>query len=76
MINSVEELGAILADMYKNAPHKRLVTMIHLFGIQYHEDIRRLGVKEVVEKSGIGDKYHAEVNKGINLAEYVDMKKK
>jgi hypothetical protein len=70
-MKTVAELGTILADMYHNAPHKRLVTMIHLFGIKYHEDIRKAGVKAVVAASGIGDKYHAEVNKGITLAEYV-----
>jgi 5-methylcytosine-specific restriction protein B len=68
---SAEELGAILADMYKSAPPKGLVTTILLFGIQYHDAIRAAGPKKVVEASGIGDKYHAEVNKGINLAEYV-----
>jgi hypothetical protein len=41
MNKSAKELGDILADMYKNAPHKRLVTMVHLFGIKYHNDIRR-----------------------------------
>ena len=71
MYKSEKELGDILGDMYRNAPRKEVVTMVHLFGIQYHEDIRQAGVKEVVRASGIGEDYKAEVNKGIKLAKYV-----
>ena len=71
METEAKRLGAILNDMYENAPRGRQVTMIHLFGIQYSEDIERVGVKDVVTASGIKSTYITEVNKGMNLAEYV-----
>lgn len=70
-MKTVEDLGKILADMYSNAPRKRQVTMVHLFGIEYAEAIKRVGIREIIEASGISPKYQAEVNKGVNLADYV-----
>ncbi len=71
MSKSAKELGQILADMYENAPRKELVVMVHLFGVQYHKEIRELGLKDIIEASGIPSNYGAEVNKGVNLAKYV-----
>ncbi len=71
MNRTVRELGEILADMYTNAPRKEQVTMIHLFGVKYHEDVQREGVREVIEASGIHSTYRTELNKAIKLARYV-----
>lgn len=74
MKRTADELGGILAEMYNSAPPKKLVTMVHLFAVQHSDDIQSLGkggIKEVVRVSGIGSNYNAEVNKGVNLAEYV-----
>ena len=73
MNKSADELGIILNKMYHKAPRKETVTMVHLFGIRYPEDIRRAGVKEVTKAAGIGDEYKAEVNKGIKLAPYATL---
>ena len=71
MSRTAKELGQILTDMYENAPRKELVVMVHLFGVQYHEEIKEIGIKEIVEASGIPSNYTAEINKGVNLAKYV-----
>ncbi len=71
MAKTASELGNILADMYKNAQKKEQVTMIHLFGVQYHEEIQQVGIREVVEEAGIHSTYRTELNKAIKLAKYV-----
>lgn len=68
-----KELGNILKEMYDNAPYKESVTMIHLFGIKYHEEINRIGIREVVEASGINISYTAEISKALRLAKYVKL---
>lgn len=47
--------------------------MIHLFGIKYADVIltNHLSIKEIVGFSGINAPYATEVNKGINLSEFV-----
>ena len=71
MDRSAKELGAILSDMYENAPRGKQVTMVHMFGIRYCKDIEKVGLKDVITASGIRPTYLVEVNKGMNLAEYV-----
>ena len=71
MSKTVNELGGILKDMYSNARKKEQVTMIHLFGVKYAEDILEVGIREVIEESGISSTYRTELNKAVNLARYV-----
>ena len=70
---TVNELGKILSDMYRSAPHGYQVAKIHLFGVKYANVILRNGfsVKEIVTASGISHSYATEVSKGIKLSEYV-----
>lgn len=70
---TVAQLGAILREMYQKAPHGRQVTKIHLFGVKYADVITRnnYSIKDIVSASGINISYTTEVNKGINLSEYV-----
>ena len=70
------ELASELRDMYSSAPKGETTTFIRLFGIKYVDEIKNCGhsVKEIVRLSGIGD-YQAEVNKGMQLAKYVELKK-
>jgi hypothetical protein len=65
------QLGKILEEMYRTAPKKEQVTMIHLFGVQFYQDIQRVGVKEVIEEAGIHSTYRTELNKAVKLAKYV-----
>lgn len=71
MSRSLQELGQLLFKMYDEAPRKEQVTMIHLFGVKYSDDIQKEGVREVIEASGIHSTYRTELNKAIKLAKYV-----
>ena len=74
MSKTVAALGGILADMYSTAQKKEQVTMIHLFGVKYAEDIQKVGIREVIEQSGIHSTYRTELNKAVKLAKYVNVK--
>ena len=71
------ELGTKLKEMYENGARKKeAVTYAHLFGIKYAEEIRdnSLSIKEIIKISGIPDSYDVEVNNGIKLKKYVEIK--
>ena len=64
------ELGNILREMYDKQWGGGRVVAIHLFGIQFHNEIDALGgsaAQRVVRESGITPSYHAEVSKGVKL---------
>ncbi|MBL7701706.1 MAG: hypothetical protein JNM14_05620 [Ferruginibacter sp.] len=65
------ELGKFLRESYENAQKTEKVTMIHLFGIKYSEEILKCGIAEVIKESGIFSTYRTELGKGIKLAKYV-----
>jgi hypothetical protein len=71
---TLRELGKKLEEMYDTAPRGEQVTMIHLFGVKYHNEIKEYGIREVIEESGIRSTYKAELNKAVNLAKYVTPK--
>ena len=68
-----ESLVGILGLSYLYAKDKESVTMIHLFGIRYAEDIRHCGrsVTELVKHTSIPNSYVTEVQKGMRLAKFV-----
>lgn len=70
------ELGNKLREMYENAPYGDSVTMIHIFGIKYANEIKQNGftVGNIIKASGINSSYATEVSKGIRLAKYVIIK--
>ncbi|MDD3244315.1 MAG: hypothetical protein PHD32_11445 [Eubacteriales bacterium] len=72
------ELACELKKMYQSAPKGETTTMIRLFGIQYAAQIKACGhsAVDIVRLAGIGESYQAEVNKGMQLAKYVELKKK
>ena len=70
------EAAQILKRMYdEGKSRKKAVVAIHLFGIIYANELSHLSVSQVVEESGIGRSYEAEVSKGCKLAEYVSVVK-
>ena len=77
MIVSKKLLGEKLKEMYENAPHSEQVLMIHLFGIKFADVIRENGynAREIIEAAGMKDSYQVEVNKGMKMAKYVEIKK-
>ena len=70
------ELGRILREMYDNAPNKEKAVQVHLFGIKYAAELSKYGISksEVVKYSGLSHNYVTEINKGVNLANYVTVK--
>ena len=72
---TVYELGNKLRKMYETKGANK-TTMIHLFGVIYSSEIREAGIKpkEIVKAAQMNDSYSTEVNKGMNLAEYVVLK--
>ena len=63
-----------LRRMYDTAPRWEQVTHIHLFGIKYLSELARFTPASVAERAGIGRAYGTEINKGRNLAKYVELK--
>ena len=70
------ELGEILGKIYENAPKGDVALHIHLFGIKHADVIRKNNYKlaSLLEIAGLSDVYRTELNKGIKLAKYVELK--
>lgn len=68
-------LSKILNEMYFSANKGEKVTMIHLFGVKFSNEIESSGLtaSEIVKGSNLSDKYITEVRKGMNLAKYVSV---
>lgn len=73
---SVQDLGNELREMYNGADKGSAVVMIHLFGIKFASQIRESGANasDIVRAAGMNDSYVTEIQKGIRLAEFVDVK--
>ena len=71
---SLQQLADELRQMYDTAPLGEQVTMIHLFGIKYAAEIGQFTPAAIVQCAGLRQSYGTEVNKGRNLAKYVDLK--
>lgn len=67
----VEELATILKKMYLNAPYGFQMTMVHLFGIKYVNELEKVSVKKVSIKATGKDSLWVEISKGIKLSKYV-----
>ena len=74
---NITELSDILKNMYENATNKKAV-MIHLFGIKYAKELKNddISIKELLKAAHIPESYVVEINKGIRLSEYVEVKEK
>jgi len=72
---TINELGNKLRKMYDTKGANK-TTMIHLFGVIYSNEIREAGIKpiEIVKVAQMHESYQTEVNKGMNLSEYVVLK--
>lgn len=72
---TITELGNKLKEMYETKGTNK-TTMIHLFGVIYANEMREAGIKpiEVVKAAQMPESYQTEVNKGMNLSTYVDLK--
>ena len=71
------ELSKELKRMYeKGIATKEQTTMIHLFGIKYARIIRenKYVPKNILKYADMSESYQVEINKGIKLAKYVNIK--
>ena len=73
---SIEELGAVLSDMFNNSPKEDAALMIRLFGIRYAAEIKKdnYSNEEIIKASGISELYLNELSKGVKLSVYVSPK--
>ena len=71
-----QDLAQKLNEMYYNAPQGEKVSMIHLFGIKYSEELKECSAstKEIASAADINESYGTEISKGIKLGHYVDVK--
>ena len=71
-----EELARILRERYERAKRNEASMEIHLFGIEFANEISEgdYTVAELVELAGIAKGYAAEVSKGVKLAKRVEIK--
>ncbi len=74
-VMNVGEAASELRRMYQNALQGEQVVSIHLFGIKYAEEVERFTASEIVRQAGLQASYATEVNKGKNLAKYVELKR-
>ena len=69
----IAQLAKILSERVEKAAKGERVTQIHLFGIEFAEEIGS-AANQVVEASEIDDSYATEVRKGMRLAKYVRLR--
>ena len=72
----IDQLAKKLAQMYRDAGEGEKVTMIHLFGIKYADELGRIPSTEIARRAELGSStsYHTEISKARKLARYVDVK--
>ena len=58
---TLDELSKKLKEMYINAPRGKKVTMSILFGIEYCDFIKVVGLKDVIKQSGLSTNYYCDV---------------
>ncbi len=76
---TLNELGTKLKEMYYNAPKGEKSTMVFLFGIRYHSEIKKnelfksqaAKAREIVKTAGINSAYATTILKAVKLGKYV-----
>ena len=71
---TTDELTRIFRDRYAQAPKGMVVTTIHLFGIEFANDLEGQPIKELCQRAGVPVSYHAEIHKGMRLSRFVRIK--
>lgn len=60
--------------MLAAAPEGEKVVHIHLFGIRYADALDGLPLKEICIRAGEPESYGTEINKGMRLARFVEIR--
>ena len=71
-----EDLALILRKRYDEAKRNEAAMQVHLFGIEYGQEIKKSGCKisDIVSLAGLDKGYVAEVSKGVKLSTVVERK--
>ncbi|WP_258238621.1 hypothetical protein [Arcobacter sp. F2176] len=70
------ELASILKEMYENAKTGKKVSEIHMFGMLYADEIKKISnASEIVKIAGLKSSYSTEVSKGIKIEESLPFRK-
>ena len=66
---TIDELWAILKEMYSNAEDKMQVASIYIFGIKYGKDIveKEFKAPDIIKAAGLNDSYSTELQKALNV---------
>ena len=73
---TLEELGAILHDMYTNAEPGKQVAMLYIFVFTYGEHLVDIyKSSELVQAAGIKDSFSTEIDKAYNIYRYAAKKR-
>ena len=68
------DLAAVFSRRYHQAADGEMVTSIHIFGIEYAEQLAGQNIKEVCERANVTVSYQTEISKGMSLAKFVELK--
>ncbi|MDP2782328.1 hypothetical protein [Devosia sp.] len=70
----IEDAAQLLSERYSSAGDGSKVVAIHVFGIEFADQIRNMSKVELATRAGISPKYGTELNKAVRLAEFVRLK--
>jgi len=68
------EIARIFDECCHSAPDGYRATSIHLFGIEFAEDLRGHTIKDICIAANVPASYATEVYKGMKLSEFVVLK--
>lgn len=70
---TLEELAAILSEMYNDPKVVNKTTAVHMFGLKYGDVIKEqnIAATNLVTMANINSSYHAEVSKGVRIYESI-----
>ncbi|MDF3361104.1 hypothetical protein HLM50_08505 [Sulfitobacter sp. Ks41] len=69
------DLANTFADRYHNAAERQVVVSIHLFGIEFAEQLKGQNIQEICKLARVPKSYGTEIRKGMRLAPHVELKK-
>lgn len=66
---TLQELGSILREMYRNAEDRMQVASIHIFGIKYGKNIteKEFKASDIINAAGLNESYYTELQKALNV---------
>ncbi len=70
-----KDLADIFSEKYHGAADKEVVLSIHLFGIEFSDELQGQNLKEICELANAPTSYATEIRKGMRLAKYVELSK-